>query len=118
MVLVAFRTVRLPLVCLGHCQRTVGRSAVDNQVLHLFVGLMQHAVERPLQHCLGVIGDGDNRETYHSLLSFLGYGLVIDFGVLQGYDAFRVVSQHVVPQYRPLQICRECPVYTIGETLG
>ena len=66
-VLVAFRTVRLPLVCLGHCQRPVGRSPVDNQVLHLLVGLTQHAVERPLQHSLGVISDGDNRETYHSL---------------------------------------------------
>ena len=64
------RLIGLLLIGFGQHERVVGRGTVDNEVLHTLIGLAQHTVERALQHRLGIIGDGDNRESYHSLKCF------------------------------------------------
>ena len=50
----------------GHeLHRRVGRSPVDDEVLHVVATLRRHAVERPFQHFFGVVCAGDNRKFYH-----------------------------------------------------
>ena len=50
----------------GHeLHRRVGRSPVDDEVLHVVATLRRHAVERSFQHFFGVVCAGDNRKFYH-----------------------------------------------------
>ena len=63
----AARLVGLLLVGLDDLDRLVGRRPVDDEVLHVLVGLTEHAVEGPADDGRGVISDGDNRESRHSL---------------------------------------------------
>ena len=61
------RLVRLLLVSLHDLERLVSRRPVDDEMLHVLIGLAEHAVEGPLDDGRGVISDGDNRESRHSL---------------------------------------------------
>ena len=53
------------LILLNERYRSVFRFPINNQMPDMGVGLLQNTFYRPLQRWLGIVGDGDDRLSYH-----------------------------------------------------
>ena len=57
----------LAFIFLCHLHRTILRSTINDDMLHILVSLLPYTIQGALQTFLGIIGYSDNRKAYHIL---------------------------------------------------
>ena len=63
--------VALLLIVIGNLNSAIGRSAINDEMLYIFIGLTEHAVKGTPNDCGGVICYSYYGETYHCFLEEL-----------------------------------------------